>query len=297
MMRPRAVEKSLQFSMEIDNGAPRYISTDPLRLRQILLNLVANAIKYTDRGSVALEVEAAPAGGGNQLSIRVVDTGCGIATDDQQEIFEAFHQVDDKSQNNAHSLNRGVGLGLAIASKLTGLLGGELRVESQPQQGSKFTLHLPAASLGDEVAELAESAAHAAYNPAATYPCRQGRILVAEDTPSIQFLLRKMLSRYATSLDIVGDGQQALEKYCAASADNQPYDLVVLDMNMPVMSGYEFARRLRSDKFATPIIALTASAMIGDRERCLEAGCTSYVAKPIDWSLLEAEVQRSLAEE
>ncbi len=303
MMQPQATAKQIEFELQIADQTPRFVRTDPIRLRQIALNLVSNAIKFTDLGRVAITadiVDNEPDQESDQqreLRLTICDTGCGIPDDEQSAIFEAFHQCADIQERELgdHSNNRGTGLGLAIVAKLTQLLGGQLEVESQPNVGSTFTIRLPLAEpSADEIDATRESTAkHPAYNP--TAPFRQGRIIVADDTPSIQFLLTKILAKHATSLDLVDDGQAALERIEAAEGCGEPYDAIVLDMHMPIMSGYEVARRVRLLGLSTPIIALTASALVGDRERCLEAGCTAYVPKPIDWDTLESEVQLALA--
>jgi CheY-like chemotaxis protein len=170
------------------------------------------------------------------------------------------------------------------------LLGGRLTLDSQLGKGSTFCLHLP--YIEPPMQRLRNMAdRRAKYAGASVKIDRKGAILVAEDTASIQFLLRKILTPHATRLDFVDDGKAALQHLNAAQEAGDPYDVLLLDMNMPVMSGYEAAQRLRATGETIPIIALTASAMLGDRERCLEAGCNAYVPKPIDWNLLESEVQ------
>ncbi len=304
MLQPQASEKQIDFDLIIDERMPRFVRTDPIRLRQIALNLVSNAIKFTDTGRVAVRAEVDNSGSDNvedndaaargpELVLSVHDTGCGIPDDKQSAIFEAFHQcavADDQAVGN-HSNNRGAGLGLAIVAKLTKLLGGQLQVDSQLHVGSTFTIRLPL--LEPTANEIDETrGTQSADQPPP--PLRQGRIIVAEDTASVQFLLRKILAKHANVLDVVDDGKAALDHIEAAAGRGEPYDAIVLDMHMPVMSGYDVARNVRSAGLSTPIIALTASALVGDRERCLEAGCTSYVPKPIDWDALERAVQSSL---
>ena len=292
LMQPLALAKGLTFSFDVQESLPRHLQSDPARVRQILSNLVSNAIKFTKEGSVAFSVSTEIKGGKREMLFRVQDTGIGIADDQQDAVFDAFHQAHEGTLPGAasHSVNSGAGLGLAIASRLALLLGGRLSLESEFGKGSTFCLHLP--YIEPPMQRLRDLASRRAKQSGASVKIdRKGAILVAEDTASIQFLLRKILTPHATRLDFVDDGRSALQQLHAAQEAGDPYDVLLLDMNMPVMSGYEAAQRLRAAGSQIPIIALTASAMLGDRERCLEAGCNAYVAKPIDWSLLETEVQ------
>ncbi|MEQ8846563.1 ATP-binding protein [Botrimarina sp.] len=299
LMQPLATEKGLDFRIDPNRAPLPYLQTDPIRLRQVLVNLLSNAIKYTEAGSVEMMV-ATRRDGEPSVVFTVSDTGIGIAPEQQQAVFEAFHQVQagPAADELAHSLNEGVGLGLAISAKLARLLGGEIAVDSQPGRGSAFRLRLPLVVPSREKIESANRRLQEATGPspaASGEAVRRGKLLVAEDTASIQHLLKRILARHAEELCFVQDGASALSQISAAKEAGRPFDVLLLDMNMPVMSGYEAARRLRDAGETLPIIALTASAMVGDRERCLEAGCTEYVAKPIDWGLLESAVQASLA--
>ncbi len=292
LMQPLALAKGLSFTLDVEPALPRHLQTDPARLRQILSNLVSNAIKYTKQGSVELSVALSRENGVSEMVFCVIDTGIGIPEDQRDAVFDAFHQAHDGTLPGAasHSINSGAGLGLAISSRLAMLLGGRLTLESELGKGSTFCLRLP--YIEPPMQRLRSIADRRARQSGSSVKVdRRGAILVAEDTASIQFLLRKILTPHATRLDFVDDGQSALERINAAHDAGEPYDVLLLDMNMPVMSGYEAAKRIRAAGDLIPIIALTASAMLGDRERCLEAGCNAYVPKPIDWSLLESEVQ------
>jgi two-component system CheB/CheR fusion protein len=292
LMQPQALAKGLTFSLDLQDGLPSHLQTDPARVRQILSNLVSNAIKFTKDGSVKVSVSTESKNGKREMLFCVEDTGIGIADDQQDAVFDAFHQAHEGTLPGAasHSVNSGAGLGLAISSRLALLLGGQLSLDSEAGKGSTFRLHLP--YIEPPMQRLRNIADRRAKHSGASVKIdRKGAILVAEDTASIQFLLRKILTPHATRLEFVDDGKAALQHLNAAKEAGDPYDVLLLDMNMPVMSGYEAAQRLRAAGESIPIIALTASAMLGDRERCLEAGCNAYVPKPIDWNLLESEVQ------
>lgn len=296
LMQPLAIEKGLNFSLNVEEGVSRHLQTDPARLRQILANLVSNGIKFTKEGSVELTVKQTSTDGAPEVVFQVRDTGIGIPENQQEAVFNAFHQAHEGTLPGAasRSINNGAGLGLAIASRIAHLLGGRLTLQSKVRKGSTFSLTLPYVEPPMErLRAIADRRAKQSSQPVQV--SRRGAILVAEDTASIQFLLRKILTPHSTRLDFVDDGQSAIDRVAAAKESGEPYDLLLLDMNMPVLSGYEAAEKLRSAGETFPIIALTASAMVGDRERCLEAGCTAYVPKPIDWATLEAEVQAALA--
>ncbi|QDV75618.1 hybrid sensor histidine kinase/response regulator [Botrimarina mediterranea] len=295
LMQPLALAKGLAFSLDLQDPLPRHLQTDPARVRQIVSNLVSNAIKFTKEGSVRFSVSSETTDGQREMLFCVEDTGIGIADDEQDAVFDAFHQAHEGTLPGAasHSVNSGAGLGLAIASRLASLLGGRLTLESEVGKGSTFCLHLP--YIEPPMQRLRNMADRRAKQSSVAVKIeRKGAILVAEDTASIQFLLRKILTPHATRIDFVDDGKSALQQLSAAHEAGDPYDVLLLDMNMPVMSGYEAAQRLRAAGEDIPIIALTASAMLGDRERCLEAGCNAYIPKPIDWNLLETEVQAAL---
>lgn len=300
LIQPLAAEKDLELRIDPDSVPLPYLQTDPIRLRQVLVNLVSNAVKYTDEGSISLLFsERHDEGRDDEALFSVIDTGVGIPLDQQEAVFEAFHQAQDAghADDASHSINAGVGLGLAIAARLARLLGGEVSLQSEPGKGSTFRVHLPLVVPPHDKIEAyrLKQSKTSAPSTGSGVPLRSGKILVAEDTPSIQFLLRRVLKSHANEIHFVEDGQAAIDAIDAARDAGEPFDLLVLDMNMPVLSGYDAAKRLRRAGETMPIIALTASAMVGDRERCLKAGCSAYVSKPIDWTALESEVQSALA--
>jgi len=277
LMESQVAEKGLRFQTHFAPPLPESIQTDPLRFRQVLLNLASNAIKYTDRGDVDIQVYTELQGSSPRLVVSVRDTGIGIPQDRLGTIFDAFTQVDVDSSRRAG----GTGLGLTICQKLVSMLDGEIQVESTLNQGSTFTVSLPAPAedlytLEELTQRRTQKESHDAVDiliPA--------RVLIAEDTPAIQFMLRRMLEPVVFQVVVVDNGQEAVEAVQSADADGKPYDVVLMDMQMPVLSGYDATSQLRALGHDLPVVALTAGAMAGDRERCLASGCTEYLAKPI----------------
>jgi len=270
--------KPVSLSFHVAPQLPLRVLADPLRLRQLLVNLLHNALKFTDRGSVRLELTVLDEAGDQlQLRFSVQDTGIGIAADQLESIFAAFTQVDSSSTRR----HGGSGLGLAIVKELAELMGGQVQVRSQPGVGSHFWVDLqlsraaeaepPAASVDDE--EQAVS------------------VLVAEDDLVNQMVVEEMLKLLGCEVDVVGDGAAA----CRAVAKGR-YDLVFMDCHMPVMDGYEAARRIRRDEQRhgrrITIVALTADALDSDRERCIDAGMDAFMTKPVSSSQLSAAIER-----
>lgn len=298
VMYPTAKEKGLSLNVALATPIPRSMQTDPLRIRQILFNLTSNAIKFTESG--AIDVVAAivyPKAGPPNLQIEVRDSGRGIPPEEIDSIFNPFHQI----ESNTAPKQQGTGLGLTISNRLATMLGGSLEVESQIGQGSVFRLTLPAdanfqgKNAKDSVRpdELFVTKLEA-LRPEFT-PDMKGRVLVAEDTLSVQFLIKRIFEPFHGELAFVEDGQAAIEEIVAARDAGSPFDLVLMDMQMPILTGYEATRQLREMDIDTPVIALTASAMAGDRERCLAAGCNAYLPKPIDWDAMVREVTHWLS--
>ena len=257
------------------------------RLRQVLVNLVANAVKFTPRGSVALEVEP-DSQIHDGVRFTVVDTGVGIPADRLDAVFEAFAQADP----GIRSRYGGAGLGLAVSKRLVEAMGGRIRVESQVGAGSRFAFTLPRPE--------ADGAGVTPPPPAgpARVPCapvrKETRILLADDSPDIQTLVTRLLGREGFEADVVGDGRAAVEAFCSSR-----YDLVLLDVQMPVMDGYEAAAAMRRLEAArgghhVPIVALTAHAMEEQIHRCLAAGCTAHLVKPFDRERLRTVVAEQL---
>lgn len=286
LMSVRAAAKGLDLSIEYETRVPELIETDELRVRQILVNLIGNAVKFTSSGVVRLQIALLRTDGKADLQFAVVDQGPGIDAARLPAMFEPFTQADMTTQRTYG----GTGLGLAISKELAELLGGRLRAESEIGSGSTFTftLHLgPVSELGDLVdARVAVETTRVKIRN----PCHLAdvRILVAEDGLDNQQLMELHLRQVGAECVLTVNGLRAIEAYEQAMADNEPFDIILLDMQMPVMDGYQAARKLRELGCRTPIIALTAHAMIGAREECLEAGCDDYFAKPIDFDALFA---------
>ncbi|MBI5863852.1 MAG: response regulator [Planctomycetes bacterium] len=282
LMQVRADAKKIDLQIAFIGPYPETISSDSTRLRQILINLLGNAIKFTETGYVRVEVRYDPPRPGDAqngtLRFDVIDTGIGISDAMQARLFEAFTQADT-------SVTRGfggTGLGLAISRRLARMLGGDIEVESTLNVGSCFRLRMsvrpePQARLVTySPTRTPEPAQPIAAPPPAT---ASGALLLAEDGPDNQRLIGFVLRKAGYDVTIVDNGQKAVE---AALDVANSFHLILMDMQMPVMDGYSAAKALRAAGFQRPIIALTAHAMPGDRERCMEAGCDEYATKPID---------------
>lgn len=269
LLRPRAVAKDLPLNLVCDLPEGAQLRTDPLRLRQILVNLVGNAIKFTSAGSVTIHVATEPDASGNPTVIfRVTDTGIGITPEQLGRIFDPFLQGDSSTARRYG----GTGLGLAISRRLARLLGGDIEVSSQPGRGSVFTLRL-------NVPLVIGSPAPAA--PPAPDTRLRGRILLAEDGPDNQRLFELLLTRAGAEVHTASDGRAAADAALAAWRSGRPFDLILMDMQMPVFDGYAAAALLRREGYPGPILALTAHALPGERAKCLDAGCNDYLSKPI----------------
>ena len=291
LMAVRAEAKQLSLEVEYTGRMPETIQTDPTRLRQVLINLIANAIKFTDRGGVRVAVCLEdPASREPKVQFRVIDTGIGMTAEQIAGLFRPFAQGDASTTRKFG----GTGLGLAISKRLAELLGGEISVESQAGAGSEFCLTirtgpLDGASMIEQPAEYAAVATEKPETDAATgsndrLDCR---ILLAEDGPDNQRLIAYVLRKAGAEVTVVENGKLAVDVALAAihgrreSDPPGPFDVILMDMQMPVMDGYEAAGLLRQRGYTGSIIALTAHAMVGDREKCIVAGCDDYVSKPV----------------
>jgi len=293
-MRMRASEKGLRFEVEYRDGIPEQIATDPKRVRQILMNLLGNAIKFTHTGEVRLVVRLIDEGDprGSKLRFDVVDTGVGIEPDQLPRIFEPFTQVDE-SLGRHHG---GAGLGLAISKELATLLGGEIEVTSTPGIGSTFSATIATGSLDDVPRLDADQLCDAEDDPTGPRISQryQGRILLAEDGPDNRRLLTRVLRKAGLEVDVATDGRKAVERVLAARQAEEPYDLILMDVQMPELDGLEATMSLRQAGVEEPIIALTAHVLESDRQRCLDAGCNDFARKPIDRIQLLTQIGRFL---
>ncbi len=296
-MRVRAVEKKLEFDIEYVGAIPETIQTDPTRLRQILVNFVGNAIKFTAKGRVRILVRCdAPDSVDPRLTIEVSDEGIGMTEEQLQKLFTAFTQADTSTTRRFG----GSGLGLAISKRLVEMIGGEIAVESVPDRGSTFRVTVPTGSLagvrmveGRVEAGIVDAPARAA--PTLTNLPSSCRVLLAEDGYDNQVLITTFLVKAGAQVKVVENGQLAVEEAHAALAAGAPYDVVLMDMQMPVLDGYSATSKLRMTGYRGPIVAITAHAMAGDRERCENAGCDDYLSKPVDRAKLTALVAAFVA--
>jgi two-component system sensor histidine kinase/response regulator len=282
---PRCREKDLAFSVTLDPAIPANLMADPVRLRQVLTNLLSNALKFTHVGEIRLEVRRVSGPMGDSVRYAVHDTGIGIPTDRQTQVFEAFTQADG-------SITRrygGTGLGLTISSRLAQLMGGHMGLESEVGRGSEFFIVLPLRLEDGEAGPEAPDEAQ----PSQAASTRVLNILLAEDNPINQKIASLMLERAGHRVRVADDGEAAL----AALADER-FDLILMDMQMPGMGGLEATRLIRSiekpDASPLPIIALTANAYAEDRERCLAAGMNGFVTKPIRREELFAAIAEAM---
>jgi hypothetical protein len=274
----RAQQKGLRVVGQLAPAMPDWVVGDPVRLRQVLVNLIGNAIKFTERGSVVVSAApCAPIGRDGDIEFAVSDTGIGIPADKRAHIFEAFTQEDSSTTRRFG----GTGLGLTISARLVEMMGGKIWVDSTTGQGSTFhfTAHLPAGNVA-QTAPLAPPAA--SLRPALD-------ILLVEDHPVNQKLALNLLDKWGHRTLLAGNGQEALDILC-----QRRFDIVLMDMQMPVMDGIEATRRFRAREQGrrTPIVAMTANAMAADRDACLAAGMDDYLAKPIKFADLQAMLER-----
>jgi PAS domain S-box-containing protein len=288
LMHVSATGKGLDFQVDAAGPLPDAIHCDPKRLKQILLNLVGNAIKFTDTGSVRLLVH--PGSGPEEIVFEISDTGVGMSPEQMGRLFQAFSQGDPSTARRFG----GSGLGLHISRRLAELMGGTIAVESVLGEGSRFTLRLRSP------AGRADGGSPAPDSPPASSPpdvqaaaddtsLRGRRVLVVEDGPDNRLLLERLLARIGAEVTMAEDGRSAL-----AAVDRVQPDLILMDMQLPVVDGYSATRALRSRGCTIPIVALTAHAMEGAREGCLAAGCDDFLTKPIDADDLLARVRRHL---
>lgn len=300
LMKVRADIKQLPITIACEGRIAEHIRTDPTRLRQILINLVGNAIKFTEKGGVSMVARLVRGkGDAGWIEIDVSDTGIGLAPDQMDGLFEAFTQADSSMTRRFG----GTGLGLAVSKRLAEMLGGDIRVRSVPGEGSTFTVSIatgpidgvpmidlsvqPEIKFGDDAASMSPPAAAGRCST----PLAGRRLLLVEDGVDNQRLITRILDKAGANVTVAVNGRVAVEivsptKSAAKSNLNDSFDLILMDMQMPEMDGYEATRKLRELGYTRPIVALTAHAMSDDRDKCLAAGCDEYLAKPINQGVL-----------
>ena len=291
VMRQTASNKGIGFDVSYAGKVPATIQTDPTRLRQVLMNLIGNAIKFTEQGGVRLAIEflgsqedhMSPA-----LQFAVSDTGVGLSPAACDRIFDAFSQADASTTREFG----GTGLGLTICKQLAALLGGDVIVESIEGHGSTFTLTIDAGAIAGTC--LVDATVREADDEPAAGPSTvtfldgirqsgaRGRVLLVEDGADNRKLISLTLEKGGFEVTCAENGAVGVEVALVASAEGEPFDLILMDMQMPVLDGYGATKKLREAGYERPIIALTAHAMRGDREKCIAAGCDDFATKPLD---------------
>ena len=289
LMEPTATAKGLDLRVAFSRAAPVMVCGDEVRLRQVVGNLLNNAIKFTERGYVAVDCVWRDAGSGKvEWMVAVEDTGIGIAPSEIERLFERFSQADGSTTRRYG----GTGLGLAICRQLAGLMGGKVWATSEPGRGSRFVLQVPLVLALDRTVTPARRTGPATAAEIRPRFAPDTRVLLAEDNAVNRTVALRFLARLGLEADVAGDGTEALRKLTSSY-----YDLVLMDCQMPGLDGYETTRRVRAlgGPYAElPIIALTAHALQGARERCEAAGMNDYLTKPLNSDDLAACLARWL---
>ncbi len=287
LLQPQAIGKGLAFNTALASPVPDQIMSDPTRLRQILMNMAGNAVKFTEVGSVTITMSSVIRNGQSRLVIDVEDTGAGMTPEQSEQLFKAFGQADGTVTRKYG----GTGLGLTICRRLAELMGGTVVLaRTEPNVGSCFRMDLPLepAPGAAMVARLERVQETYTSKRSASSSTLTGRLLLAEDGPDNQRLISFYLRNAGAEVEIAENGRIALEMLEVAVAKGCPFDLLLTDMQMPEMDGYTLAKTLRARGNYMPIVALTAHAMAEDRKKCMDAGCNDYASKPIDKAALIA---------
>ncbi|NCF29669.1 MAG: PAS domain S-box protein [Gammaproteobacteria bacterium] len=291
VLEQRALEKAVSLTEELNADVPDYLIGDASRIRQVLLNLGGNAVKFTDEGSVRIKVSnLQQVNGVARLRFEVEDTGIGTPEEHQEHLFEEFWGTTADTLDGAS----GTGLGLAISKHLVEMMGGSIGFDSEPGRGSNFWFELPLQLPGEDAVKIEQSKRRSLrmIAPYTDFPLLQGRVLLAEDNPTNQLIARAMLERFGLQVEVVANGHEVV-----AALRDRPYDCVLMDINMPEMDGVQATaaiRKLPGASAETPVVAMTALAMRGDRERLLAQGLDDYISKPISREELHGCIERVL---
>ncbi|MCA9135224.1 MAG: response regulator [Planctomycetales bacterium] len=290
-LQGKAVQKNISLRIDSDTDIPETITSDPTRLRQIVTNLIGNALKFTERGGITVRLTARTnpdSGLPDEIAVAVCDTGIGMSAEQLDRIFDPFSQADTSTTRKYG----GTGLGLSISKRLAESLGGGLDVQSVPGVGSTFTVRIAADTRpGDrllspsEVIELASGHDHSQWKRVdLTGAC----VLIVDDAETNRDLISRLLTNSGAEVEAVADGQQVIDLLVDADGKpkNHDFDVILMDMQMPVLDGYSATRQLRDAGLETPIVAMTANSMVGDDNKCRQAGCCDYLSKPIDLDAL-----------
>ena len=292
MMKVRADEKGLALETSVEDRIPEFIVTDPVRLRQILVNLIGNAVKFTERGSVRIVARCiSPDSRRPLLQFSIIDTGIGIAPEQIKNLFQPFAQADTSTTR----VFGGTGLGLAISKRLASMLGGNIDVQSTPGEGSTFRVTVQTGTLDDTatITHLEPETEQSGIMERPTMGALAGyRLLLVEDAPDNRLIIGKFLKAQGAAVELAENGQQAIAHIKSAINDKWPFDVVLMDMQMPILDGYEATERLRAGHYRRPILALTAHAMASDQKKCLDVGCDDYATKPIDRKQLIEQIRQ-----
>lgn len=279
MFRDHAKSKNIYLNLNLDSQVPTRIKSDPTRVRQILINLICNAIKFTKDGGVQIDIHSEMLTVDQcKFQIHITDTGIGLTADQSERLFRPFTQAD----NSTTRKYGGTGLGLTLSKRLAQALGGDIRIlKTGLGEGSTFSFEFTAQVTTEENRCQIPDNTH----PPVTIDLTNVRVLLAEDSPDSQELIKYVLTNHGASVVVASDGAEALEL-----ARNQEFDVVLMDIQMPELDGYEVTRKLRSEKYSKPIIALTAHAMLEERVKTKAAGCDAHITKPLNFRQLVSTV-------
>lgn len=290
LMQGAAVDKNLRLRVEAPQPLPTIIHTDPMRLRQVLLNLIGNAIKFTYEGEIVLRIDWCYANDTAKICFCVKDSGIGICPEALKVIFDPFVQ----SENAQINPRIGTGLGLTISKELIDRLGGKILVTSEVGRGSEFCFSLDPGDITNVPSEILQLNMDAVPDHNITIPRFSGRVLVADDLRDIRMLIGHFVQLTGAEVVYARDGAEVVRIVNAEKALGRHFDLVLMDIHMPVMDGHQAAQQLRSEGFAQPLVALTAAHMKGDMDQCFASGFTEYLGKPLDQAQLYKYLTRLL---